>query len=103
MTKHYVGEAGIDLVLDCGVNVGTVDWKFVVYKKPSGVTGSWTADLYDTYSTLAGVTGTYLLKHTLTTTDFNEPGRWLFHAHVGAADGTWMGERVEYTVFDQFE
>jgi hypothetical protein len=103
MTKHYVNEAGTDLVLDCGVNVGTVAWQYIVYKKPSGVTGSWTASLHDTYSSLAGVSGTYLLKYTLTTTSLDEPGRWLFHAHVGAADGTWLGERVEYNVYDMYE
>lgn len=103
MTKHYVGEAGIDLVLDCGINIGTVAWQHIKYKTPSGVTGTWTASLYDSYSELAGVTGTYLLKRTLTTTDFTSSGMWYFHACVGAADGTWTGERVKYEIFDNYE
>ena len=103
MTKHYVGEAGIDLVLDCGVNVGTVAWSAIKYKTPAGVEGTWTASVYNSYSALAELTGSYLIKKTLATTDFTVPGEWRFHAHVGAVDGTWIGELVKYTVFDEFE
>lgn len=103
MTKHYVNEAGTDLILDCGINVGTTAFQYIRYKTPSGVEGSWNADLYSSYSSLASVDGTYLLKHTLTTTDFTESGKWYLHAWVGAADGTWLGERADLEVYDKFE
>lgn len=104
MIKHYVGEAGTDLILDTGVLIGTVQDKYIKYRKPDGVTtGSFTASLFSSYSQLAVATGTYLLKHTLITTDFDTPGEWRFQAYVGAIDGTWYGEMVKFQVYDIFQ
>lgn len=103
MSKHYVGEAGTDLILDTGVLIGSATEKYIAYKNPAGVTGSFSASLYSSYSALASLTGTYLLKHTLVTTDFTIPGEWRFQAYIGAVDGTWRGETVKLTIFDNFQ
>lgn len=101
--KHYVGEAGTDFILDTGIAIGTVQLQSIKYKNPAGVEGTWLADLYDSYSDLAGATGTYLLKHTLASTDLTVPGTWYFQAHIAAIDGTWNGETVELNIYDEFE
>ncbi len=103
MSKHYVNETGSDFVLDTGVLIGTATEKYIKYKNPAGVVGTWSADLYSSYSTLALLTGTYLLKHTLVTTDLSLPGEWKFQAYVGAIDGTWWGETVKQTIYDAFQ
>jgi len=101
--KHYVGEAGTSLRLDTGVLVGSAAFSWIKYRDPSGVEGTWTSSLFDSYSSIAGATGTYFLSHTLETTDLSIPGEWRFHALIGAVDGTWLGEMVKVQVFDEFE
>lgn len=103
MSKHYVNEAGSDFVLDTGVLIGSATEQYIKYKNPAGVAGTWSADLYSSYSALALLTGTYLLKHTLVTTDLSLPGEWKFQAYVGAIDGTWWGETVKQTIYDVFQ
>lgn len=104
MSKHYVGETGTLLILDTGILIGSVTEKHIKYRKPDGsTTGSFSATLYSSYSALAQATGTYLLSHTLVTTDFNQPGEWRFQAYIGAVDGTWLGETAKATVYDVLE
>ena len=103
MAKHYLHETGSDFVLDTGINVGTVSDKMIYYKKPSGLEGSWAASLYSSYSSLAEINGTYLIKHTLAYIDFDISGEWKFNAWVAAADGTWWGETVKLNIYDKYE
>lgn len=101
--RHFKNETGTDLILDTGILIGSATQYFIKYQKPSGLTGTWTATLYDSYSDLAEATGTYLLKRTLLYTDLTEAGEWRFQAHIGAADGTWWGETAKENILDQFE
>ena len=103
MAKHYVGETGTDLILDTGILVGSATEKYIKYKSPSGLSGTWTASFYSTYSLLGSAIGTYFLKHTLTPTDLTVPGEWRFQAYVAAIDGTWFGEMVKINIYDAFE
>ena len=104
MIKHYINEAGTDLVFDCGVNVGTVQDQYIKYLKPDGTTsGSFSASVYSSHSSIIGAIGTYFLKHTLITTDFNVAGEWKLQAYVAAIDGTWYGESVRVDILNPFE
>ena len=103
MAKHYVNEAGTDLILDTGINVGTVGFNYIKWKNPSGSTGTFASEVYSSYSQLAKLTGTYLLKYTLEYGDLSEAGDWEFQAYVGAIDGTWYGETVNIDVMNEFE
>lgn len=103
MSKHYINEVGTDLILDTGVLIGTATGQYIKYKNPSGVEGSFSASLYSSYSELAKAVGTYLLKHTLVSTDFSESGDWRFQAYIGAADGTWWGETIKLNIYGAFE
>ena len=103
MAKHYVGEVGTDLILDTGIQVGTVAFNFIKWKDPGGLTGSFSSAVYSSYSQLAKANGTYLLKYTLDSGDFSSAGEWEFQAYVGAADGTWYGETVKLDVMNEFE
>lgn len=104
MTKHYVNETGTDLILDTGILVGSATQQYIKYRKPDGTTtGSFAASVYSSYSALAGLTGTYLLKYTTTATDLNQPGEWRFQAYIGAVGGSWLGEMVKINIYDTFE
>ena len=103
MAKHYLNEAGTDILLDTGILIGTVDDQLIKFKKPGGTTGSWDAVLHDTYSTLAKSTGTYYVKYTLAESDLDEAGEWKLQAWVAAADGTWHGETVSLDVLNLYE
>jgi hypothetical protein len=103
MAKHYLRETGTDFILDTGINIGTVPMQAIYYKKPTGVTGTWSASLYSSQSDLGGVIGTYLLKHTLTYNDLDVSGTWKFNAFVAAVDGTWYGETVTLNIYDKYE
>jgi hypothetical protein len=103
MSKHYINEVGTDLILDCGIVVGSATQEFIKYKTPSGTEGTWTAALYSSYSDLAKLTGTYLIKRTLVATDFSESGEWKFQASIAAADGSWCGETVNLNIYGAFE
>ncbi len=103
MIKHYVNETGSKILLDCGVLVGTATAYYILYEKPGGVVGSFNADLYSTYSELAGATGTYFLSHTLVYGDLSIGGEWKLQAYVAAVDGTWWGETVKINILNQLE
>ncbi len=104
MTKHYVNEAGTQLILDTGILVGSALNPSIYYRKPDGVTtGSFSAVPYSSYSQLAALTGTYFLSHTFIPADLNMPGEWRFQAYIGAIDGTWYGEMVKLNIYDLFE
>lgn len=103
MTKHYVNETGTELILDTGVLIGSAGTQHIKWKNPAGTTGTFTASLYSSYSEIAEAIGTYLLKHTLASTDFTIPGDWKLHAFVASVSGTWLGEMTEITIFDQYQ
>lgn len=104
MSKHYVGETGTIIVIDTGILVGSVTEKHIKYRKPDGTTvGSWSANLYSSYSGLALAIGTYFLSRTLTPTDLDQPGEWRLQGYVGAVDGSWKGETVKLNIYDTLE
>src|SRR3990167_1190306 len=103
MPKHYVNELGTDLILDTGVVLATVTEQHIKFKNPAGTTGSFAASLYNSYSELAVATGTYLLTHSLVSTDFTTPGEWRLQAYIASATGTWLGETVKLQIFDNYE
>ncbi len=104
MTKHYLGEAGTDIVFDCGVDVSNASQAYIKYIKSDAITtGSFAASVYSSYSQLAKAIGTYFLKYTSAASDFDQPGEWKFQTHIGAVDGTWNGETVRLNLYDAFQ
>jgi len=90
-SKVYVGDLGTVVTLDCGTNVSAATVRRILYTKPTGVTGAWTATASGTDSiayTTAGVTS-----------DWDVAGTWLLQAEVTTAGGKWLGETVELRVY----
>ena len=103
MTKHYLDNVGTDFILDTGIDLTNVTEQSIHWRDPAKLEGSWSADLYDSYSDLAGLTGTYLLKHKLVSSDITVAGEWRFQAYIGSVTGTWLGETVKIQLYDDFE
>jgi hypothetical protein len=90
MSKTYVGDTGTVLTLDCGTSVSTATVRRILYTKPSGVTGAWTA----------AASGTDSIAYTTTAaSDLDVAGIWLLQAEVTTAGGKWLGETVELQVY----
>ena len=103
MPKKYIGEVGTEIILDTGVLIGSATAQYIKTLNPAGLEGTFAASLYDSYSELAGLTGTYLLKYSLVAGNISVPGKWKFQAFIGTASGTWYGETVRVEFFDEFE
>lgn len=103
MSKHYLNEVGTDLLFDTGVDLTSITTEYVYFKTPAGLTGTWSADLYNSYSEIAKAIGTYFVKHTLVSTDFTVSGEWEFQAFVASSVGTWWGETAKLNVYGLYE
>ena len=103
MSKHYIGEIGTQILLDCGISLSDITNAQIYYKKADGVVGTWPGTLYSSYSDLAGAEGTYYVSYTLAGTDFNSSGDWELQAVVANTAGTWYGETAQMTVYGTFE
>lgn len=87
MSKHYVGDVGVDINVDCNQDVSTATTATIFYRKPDGTTASW-----------AGTpTGNYIQYTTATTDDLDVAGKWELQAHF-TIDG-WTGYS-DTTAFD---
>jgi hypothetical protein len=93
MSKHYIGEVGTVLTLDCGVDISDATVFEIEVTKPNGTTATWTGTLSSTDS----------IGYTLQTGDFNQDGIYKLQAHVTSVGGEWYGETVELYVYDNFE
>jgi hypothetical protein len=103
MGKNYLNEVGTSFLLDCGVDLSDITAQSIYYQNPAGVEGTWSANLFSSYSELAQATGTYFVQRTLVATDFSVPGNWKFQAFVASATGTWWGEMAELTVYGLYQ
>lgn len=83
--KHYLGEVGTDIILNCGTDISAASTVSVKYTKPDGTTGSWTGTKYNSN----------YIKYTLLANDINVAGRWLFQAYIVSALWTGYGETCE--------
>lgn len=93
MGKVYKDDFGTVLDLDAGEDVSDASSLRIYFKKPSGATGSWAADLE----------GVSLLRYVTETGDINEDGIWSLQARVVTAAGTWRGETAKLRVWAHYE
>lgn len=93
MTKIYVGDTGTDIILDCGQSIAAATTAAIKYKKPTGVTGTWTGSVYNT---------NYVL-YTTDSDDLDVAGQWLLQSYVVTPTGTWLGETTAMTVYDSYK
>jgi hypothetical protein len=89
MSKHYVGEIGTAITINCGVDISDATTLQILYTKPSGVTGYWTGTLYNSN----------YIQYTLAANDLDVAGVWTVQANIVSPAWTGKGESVEFTVY----
>jgi len=92
MDKIYKGQTALTIELTVGVDI-TNATALVKYKKPSKITGSWTATITDTIN---GV-----IKYDISNADdIDESGNWTFWADITFATGKWVpGEPIQVYIY----
>lgn len=72
MPNLFVGDVGIDIRLDCGIDISTATVRKIVARSPKGVKKTWSATLR----------GTTELSYITQDGDINESGVWKLQAYV---------------------
>jgi hypothetical protein len=84
------GDIGTQIVIDLGEDVSTASALKIVYRKPDGTVGEWTATL---------VNGGYGIAYvTATAADLDQVGRWKLQAKVTLS--SWNGRSSIVEAFD---
>jgi len=92
--KHYIGEIGTVILVDCGCDISSSTVHELKIKKPSGTEVSWNAEVVDKN----------FLKYTINKDDFNEKGIYYLQSYLEFNNG-WkgLGETVIFYVCDKWE
>ena len=86
--KHYVGEIGTDIIVDCGaVITGATETKIKV-RKPDETEIEWTAN----------IDGTNFLKYTTKADDFDLAGTYYLQASLTLSGWTGLGETALFVI-----
>ena len=77
MGSVYNGQSKLRIELDTTIDVSGATTRIIKYKKPSGITGQWTASLKSDKQTI---------YYDVQVGDINEANEWTVWSHV-----TWTG------------
>lgn len=81
MSITFIGQTGVTIQVEMGIDITGASTKKIKYRKPSGETGEWTATVV---SDTAGV-----LKYTTTTAaELDEAGLWDVWPYAILGDGS---------------
>jgi len=95
MGKIYKGQTALTIRLTVGQDITDAQALAIKYRKPSGLTGSWTATAVDETNGQIGYTMADVNQ-------LNEVGLWTFWAYVTFSDAkVAAGEPVEKWVYDE--
>lgn len=89
--KHYIGEVGTVIRLDCGVDISAADVTTMKVKKPDGSTVEWAATVF----------GTNFIDYTTTSGDFIA-GVYQIQSYIEIGGWIGRGNTATFTVFDLF-
>jgi len=89
ITRAHKGDIGRKIRLDAGESIVSASTIQIKYKKPSGATGTWTAEVeeltYAAYTTLAG--------------DLDEDGPWEIQLYVEMGGAQIHGAIANFHVY----
>ena len=86
MSQLFTNTGLLTISLDTGQSLSSATVTKILYKKPNGVKGEWTA-------TVSGTS----VQYDVTNTDIDVPGTWQFQAYVEFSGEIGRGEIVTQT------
>lgn len=91
--KHYVGDVGTEITVDCGTTITEATGTKLKVKKPDGTAVEWTAT----------VSGTDDLKYTTISGDFDQDGVYYLQASLTISGWTGLGETANFTIHSPYD
>ena len=91
MAKHYVGEYGTQITVNCVATITTASPVALIVRKPDHTRAVW----------LPSISGASALIYTTVQGDFNQEGRYSLQASMQV--GGWAGksETAEFIVYEK--
>ena len=80
---YFVGEVGKVIVVNTNVNTSGSTVRHILYWKPNGTYGYWSAEIYGTTS---------IMYRTTSATDLDISGIWKVQSYIEDSDGKFKGE-----------
>lgn len=96
MSKIYLGDVGLSVVVDVGQDISEASSCSIEVRKPDGSQASWEAETH----TIAGETN--YLRHVTVDGDLDLCGRYLVQAHVSLLTWSGSGETTSFKVYPRF-
>lgn len=94
MGNIYRGQTALDIEVTVGVNITGATCK-VKYRKPSGIVGSFSANITDAVNGI-------IVASPSTPDDLDQAGTWSFWGYVTFADGkVAAGEPVSIQIYEE--
>lgn len=91
MAKHYVGEWGTDIMVNCVATINSASPVRLLVRKPDNTRAVWSPSINSAsallYTTVAG--------------DFNLEGRYSLQASITVGGWAGYGETVEFMVYEK--
>jgi len=97
MEHIFVGDVGLNVIVDCGQDISAAVDAAILVRKPDGAVVRWAATLYETNGETRG------LRYVTKPGDLSMAG--LYKAQASLALGGWsgLGETARFIVKQRFE
>jgi hypothetical protein len=103
IVKHYINEIGLNILLDCGIDVSSASVTKMEVSLPDGTRKEWAANVWTLYGK-----SNYLLYTTIDS-DLVQIGLYKIQAYIKKTDGSgniiWeaLGETAMFTIYNRFK
>ena len=91
MAKHYVGEDGTQITVNCVATITTASPIALIVRKPDLTRAVWTPT----------ISGASALIYTTVEGDFNQVGRYSLQASITIGAWRGRGETAEFIVYEK--
>ncbi len=93
MNKHYKGEIGTKIVVDCGCDISGATQVLLRVKKPDKSIVVWRPEIYNKN----------YLKYIVQNGDFDLPGTYYLQAYIQIGGWTGLGETCTFLISPEFD
>jgi len=93
LAKHYVGENGTIITVNCVATINTASPVTLIVRKPDNVRVVWVPTIFSAST----------LRYTTVVGDFNQEGRYSLQASVTVGGWAGRGETAEFFVYEKYK